>query len=136
MKQLMLLLALIVLVSNVGAVISVKSIDFTITTATVDQYFVGNASANQTATLPIATGTLAAFPRDFTLKTDPGSYYFKIDAGSGKYIKYNTSVGRYLMSTDVGSNIKLIGDKTYYYASNLVGVWYITNSTDPGTKLI
>ncbi len=82
-------------------------------------YFVGNASNNQTITLPdAAISSVIGVPFSFVVNTDPGSYYFRLTATGADHIGGND----YYIITETGT-VNVISDGTDYHIQSHEGTW-------------
>lgn len=96
-----------------------KTMDFSVPATQGITYIVGNASANQTATLlDAATSGLKGLPFTFVVSTDPGSYYFRLTATGADHIGGND----YYVITEPGS-ISVVSDGSVYHVLYHEGTW-------------
>ena len=119
MKQIFILFAVFCLIGSACGLGITTSLDRTVSAKPGVVFFVGNASANQTFTLPdAATANLKGFPFEFVVNTDPGSYYFRLTATGGDDIGGNN----YYVITEPGA-LKVTSDGTDYHVQSHEGTW-------------
>jgi hypothetical protein len=119
MKKVLVLLVVLFLIGHASGLGVTTALDRTVAAKPGVVFFVGNASANQTFTLPdAATANLKGFPFEFVVNTDPGSYYFRLYATGADHIGGND----YYYITESGA-VKVTSDGADYHIQSHEGTW-------------
>jgi len=119
MRDIFTLFVVMALIGSASGIGITTSLDRTVSAKPGVVFFVGNASANQTFTLPdAATVNLKGFPFEFVVNTDPGSYYFRLTATGADHIGGND----YYIITELGA-AKVVSDGNDYHVQMHEGNW-------------
>jgi len=115
MKTVYIFLAIILIIGSTQGMGITTALNRTVTTTPGIVYFVGNATYNQTVTLPdAATVGWKGYMIPFIVVVDPGANYFRINATGGDDISGNncyvtTDAVASLILTSDGTNYRVIG---------------------------
>ncbi len=129
MKLIFILLAAMLIVAPVYGIGITTALNKTGTATPSLMWFVGNATYNQTYTLPDAATTgWKGWPITFIVAVDPGSNYFRLNATGGDDVAGNN----YYATTDLGASLTAVSDGTdYEIIGTPKGTW-VAHATSVG----